>query len=92
MADRCKHAYLKDQCPVLDCKHCKYHLDFQFKPCPFCGAKNLVEVGDALLDMFWMHCVKCDAHGPSYHNLETAKELWNRRPTAWGKDPSGRWA
>lgn len=58
----------------------------EFKPCPFCGSKNVYVVGDK---KFWIACGNCGAEGPIPDGLWLYKgpaiTAWNKREQKKGK-------
>jgi len=53
----------------------------ELKPCPFCGIKKKVEVGQD--DMFYVECLKCGAKTDVYLFDVNAISAWNTRPSPW---------
>lgn len=51
-------------------------------PCPFCGEKRGIEVGDIRTGARWIRCMTCGAHGPSAGRGHSAVLAWNRRECA----------
>ena len=58
------------------------------KPCPFCQTPPAPSEVRGLC--FWyVHCMECDADGPTGDSREAAIAAWNRRTPALGGSPSG---
>lgn len=57
----------------------------KFKPCPFCGEKEIgipeFALGDSRGKYWVVSCPGCGAEGPSGVTLNIAIEEWNRRKT-----------
>jgi Lar family restriction alleviation protein len=55
------------------------------KPCPFCGQRDQLAVGQktddvgTLVDVFYLSCAACGAEGPAADSADQAAELWNGR-------------
>ena len=48
------------------------------EPCPFCGNRELIEMGDGE-NIYFVHCNTCDAKGPYAGHPDPAIRAWNRR-------------
>lgn len=58
----------------------------ELKPCPFCGSKPRLEIGQSFCGRtYWYACANykhCPAHylrSKSMFSKQEAKEVWNRR-------------
>lgn len=52
----------------------------KLEPCPFCGSKNVVDVGD------YVECMSCDAMGPDGNEETDGVTAWNTRTPAKHED------
>lgn len=50
---------------------------YPFQPCPFCGAKEGLQI-DNLLGKHFITCNTCNATGPIGATPEGAAKLWNK--------------
>ena len=48
------------------------------EPCPFCGNRELMEMGDGE-HIFFIHCNTCEAKGPYAGHPDPALRAWNKR-------------
>jgi Lar family restriction alleviation protein len=52
-------------------------MEAKIKPCRFCGNEDCTVDGRSL---YYVTCLKCEAHGPLEYTREDAVKAWNR---AW---------
>ncbi len=48
-------------------------------PCPFCGEKIRMEIGELLINCVVVICNECGANGPIRSTPSLAIRAWNRR-------------
>ncbi len=62
-----------------------------FKPCPFCGERNGIEVRAYTFNIKFVQCDKCGASSGAYDSAEDASHAWNSRDNLWRKLKTWLW-
>jgi len=67
------------------------------KPCPFCGASDIVLVVEQIAgcpecdDNCYIRCNQCFAGGPNYEDEQRAQNAWNERQWTENQDTDWQW-